>query len=232
MTVEIISYLDVVDAFGGGQAGPVGLTQYLNTLKIQSSALSHVLLVGGSSYDHTDKLGTGAMTFIPGHYGESAYSRYTVTDTPYVSDANGDLFASIGRWPVRTQADLSTIIANSMVWSNTDHAQGDALAIAEHTVAGENLDFGAALDGVLGALPTDWTASKVYVDAIRENNPSLTLVQALAQAKTQLIAGLESGVDVVLYNGHGTTSQLSNKGLFKAGDVAGLTVRVHSYGYR
>ena len=219
--VAIINYLDVVDAYGGGQAGPTGLTQYLNAVSTHGT-LSHVLLVGGSSYDHTDKLGTGAMTFIPGHYGHSAYSNYTVTDTPYVSDATNTLFASIGRWPVRTQADLKTIIANSRVWSNTDHSQGNVLAIAEHTVVGENIDFGGALEGVLTQLPTSWTADSVHVDAIRANNPSLTLAQALVQAKTQLIAGLEAGPDVVMYNGHGTTSQLSNKGLFKASDVAGV----------
>ena len=219
--VAIINYLDVVDAYGGGQAGPTGLTQYLNAVSTHGT-LSHVLLVGGSSHDHTDKLGTGAMTFIPGHYGHSAYSNYTVTDTPYVSDATNTLFASIGRWPVRTQADLKTIIANSRVWSNTDHSQGNVLAIAEHTVAGENIDFGGALEGVLTQLPASWTADSVHVDAIRANNPSLTLAQALAQAKTQLIAGLEAGPDVVMYNGHGTTSQLSNKGLFKASDVAGV----------
>ena len=219
--VAIINYLDVVDAYGGGQAGPTGLTQYLNAVSTHGT-LSHVLLVGGSSYDHTDKLGTGAMTFIPGHYGHSAYSNYTVTDTPYVSDATNTLFASIGRWPVRTQTDLKTIIANSRVWSNTDHSQGNVLAIAEHTVVGENIDFGGALEGVLTQLPTSWTADSVHVDAIRANNPSLTLAQALVQAKTQLIAGLEAGPDVVMYNGHGTTSQLSNKGLFKASDVAGV----------
>lgn len=221
-SVAIINYLDVVDAYGGGQAGPSGLTAYLNTLKAQSSALSHVLLIGGSSYDHTDKLGTGAMTFIPGHYGKSAYSNYTVTDTPYVSDDNNRLFASIGRWPVRTEADLNTIIANSVAWSTGDHRQGQVLAIAEHTVAGENIDFGKALNGVTAQLPADWTKTKVYVDKIRADNPSLTLAQALAQAKTQLISGLEAGPDVVLYNGHGTTRQLSNQGLFKASDVAGV----------
>ena len=69
--VAIINYLDVVDAYGGGQAGPTGLTQYLNAVSTHGT-MSHVLLVGGSSYDHTDKLGTGAMTFIPGHYGHSS----------------------------------------------------------------------------------------------------------------------------------------------------------------
>ena len=222
MSVAIINYLEIVDAFGGGQPGPWALTKYLNAVHAQSSAFAHVLLVGGSSYDHTDKLGTGAMTFIPGHYAESAYSNYTVTDTPYVTAAGMRLFATIGRWPVRSDADLDSIIASSMAWSSTDHAQGSALVIAEHTVAGEGIDFAAALDGVAAQLPGSWTTDSVSVDAIRTKEPTLSLSQALSKAKGQIISGLEAGPDIVMYNGHGTTSQLSNKGLFKAGDVAGI----------
>ena len=222
MSVAIINYLEIVDAFGGGQPGPWALTKYLNAVHAQSSEFVHVLLVGGSSYDHTDKLGTGAMTFIPGHYAKSTYSNYTVTDTPYVTAADTNLFATIGRWPVRSHADLDTIIASSMAWSNTDHAQGSALVIAEHTVAGEGIDFAAALDGVAAQLPGSWTTDSVSVDAIRTKEPALSLSQALSKAKGQIISGLEAGPDIVMYNGHGTTSQLSNKGLFKAGDVAGI----------
>ena len=222
MSVAIINYLEIVDAFGGGQPGPWALTKYLNAVHAQSSEFAHVLLVGGSSYDHTDKLGTGAMTFIPGHYAESAYSNHTVTDTPYVTAADMSLFATIGRWPVRSDADLDSIIASSMAWSAKDHAQGSALVIAEHTVAGEGIDFAAALDGVAAQLPGSWTTDSVSVDAIRTKEPTLSLSQALSKAKGQIISGLEAGPDIVMYNGHGTTSQLSNKGLFKAGDVAGI----------
>ena len=68
-----------------------GLTRYLREVEAQGN-IDHVLLVGGSSYDHTDRLGTGAMTFIPGHYGQSGYSNYTVTDTPYITDSRQPIY--------------------------------------------------------------------------------------------------------------------------------------------
>ena len=126
----------------------------------------------------------------------------------------------MGRWPVRSGEDLEHIIASSMAWSNRDRTQGSALAIAEHTVAGEGIDFGAALDGVVSQLPGGLSTTRVYVDEILGANPGLSLPQALAQAKGQIIDGLNASPDIVLYNGHATTSQLSNKGLFKAQDVA------------
>ena len=219
----IVDYSEIVRVYGGGQTGPEGLTQYLRAVEAAGD-LTAVLLIGSSVYDHLDRLGTGSMTFIPGHYGESAYSKFTVSDVPYVTDTQGGLFASMGRWPVRELSELSTIIAKSVDWSTTDHTNAEALLIAEHTVAGENIDFGNALDNHLQPqIPAGWTNTKVYVDKIMENDPSLTLNQALARAKTRIVNQLNSNPDVVLYNGHGTTSQLSNKGLFKSSDVDSIT---------
>ena len=223
--VTTVNYLDIVDAFGGGQPGPAALSKYLGAVEAAYRKLEHVLLVGGSSYDHTDKLGVGSITFIPGHYGKTPYSNYTVTDTPYVTGADKRLFASVGRWPVRNTADLHAVINNSMAWSDMDHSPGSALVIAENTVAGEGIDFAATLNSVAGQLPDSWTMNKVYVDEIQSTNKRLSATQALVQARSQIISGLEAGPDVVLYNGHGTTSQLSNRGLFKAADVAGVNGR-------
>ena len=219
----IVDYSEIVRVYGGGQTGPEGLTQYLRAVEAAGD-LTAVLLIGSSVYDHLDRLGTGSMTFIPGHYGESAYSKFTVSDVPYVTDTQGGLFASMGRWPVRELSELNTIIAKSVDWSTTDHTNAEALLIAEHTVAGENIDFAAAMESNLSPLvPPAMTTNKVYVDDILDANPGYTITQALTEAKGQIIDGLNATPSVVLYNGHGTTSQLSNKGLFKSSDVNSVT---------
>ena len=220
--VAVIDYLDVVNAFGGGQPGPWGLTQYLRDVEDNFGTLAHVLLVGGSSYDHTDNMGSGALTFIPGHYSKSRYSKYTVTDSPYVTSRENQLFSTIGRWPVRSKSDLDTVITNSMKWSETNHTIGSALVIAEHTVAGENIEFKDAMDDLALNLPSNWTTKKVYVDEVAQSN-QLTLPDeltlAISMSRDEIIKSINESPDLVLYNGHGTTSQLSNKGLFKATDA-------------
>ncbi len=224
-SVAIIDYLEVVDAFGGGQPGPQGLTNYLSQVE-KLGLLDHVLLVGGSTYDHTDIQNTGAITFIPGHYGESSYSKFTVSDVPYISTLDNLLFATIGRWPVRTENDLQAIINKSIAWSNRDRSDNSALLIAEHTVVGENIDFGDALDGVAQVLPADYRQTRVYVDQVAaDNNLNLPgqLTQALTLSKTAIIDELNKTPDVVLYNGHASTRQLSNQNLFKSGDIAQIT---------
>ncbi len=222
-TVSLINYLDIEEVFGGGQAGPEGLSRFLSELKGQSPGLKYVLLVGGSVYDHTDKLETGALTFIPGHYTQSNYSNYTVSDVPYITDAQGTLFAHIGRWPVRTGSDLQVIVDKSIQWANGDHSSGDVLLIAEHTVEGEEIDFGSALDGVAEILPGDYIQHRVYVDEILASDPSLTLPEAIAQAKGEIIDALNLAPDVVLFNGHASTRALSNQNLFKASEISQVT---------
>lgn len=217
--VAVVNYLDVVEIFGGGQAGPGGLSRYLSAVNNAYDQLEHVLLVGGSVYDHTDKLGTGAVTFLPGHYGESAYSKFTISDVPFITAADGSLFSSVGRWPVRTPDDLQMIVAKSISWSNADHSQASALLVAEHTLAGEAINFGQALDTLAPLLPANWTQRRVYVDDIVTANPHYSLPQALGAARSEIIEALNRVPRVVLYNGHATVSQLSNKGLFRAADV-------------
>ena len=86
----------------------------------------------------------------------------------------------MGRWPVREMSELSTIIAKSIDWSTTDHTNGEALLIAEHTVAGENIDFAGAMESNLSPIvPTSMTTNRVYVDDILDANPGYTLTQAL-----------------------------------------------------
>lgn len=220
--VAVIDYLEIVNAFGGGQPGPWGLTQYLSDVEDNFGQLAHVLLVGGSSYDHTDNLGAGALTFIPGHYSESRHSKFTVTDSPYVTNRDNQLFSTIGRWPVRSTSDLDTIIANSIKWSQTNHTNGSALVIAEHTVAGESIEFADAMDDMALKLPSKWITKKVYVDDVARSS-QLTLPDdltlAISMSRDEIIKTLNESPDLVLYNGHGTTSQLSNKGLLKASDV-------------
>ena len=222
-TVSIVNYLDIVESFGGGQAGPWGLTHYLSELKLQSPLLRYVLLVGSSVYDHSDKLGTGALTFIPGHYVPGSHSDYTVSDVPYISNGDGGLFAYIGRWPVRELSELQVIVDKSMQWGSAAHHQGEALLIAEHTVVGEEINFAQALDGVADVLPDTYSHHKVYVDALLAADPDLSLTQALALAKGQIIDALNNGPEVVVYNGHASTGQLSNQNLFKHSDVDEVT---------
>ena len=217
--ISIINYLDIVETFGGGQPGPHGLSNYLAQVESQRE-LEYVLLVGGSSYDHNDNLGTGAVTFIPGYYGQSSHSKFTVTDVPYVMNTDAKLFATIGRWPVRSKEDLQTIVDKSIAWNVTNHHDGDVLLIAENTLVGENIDFAAALDDISQELPGSLGKIKIYVDEIMADDPTLSLAEALNQAKVQIVDQLNEVPQLVIYNGHGTTSQLSNNGLLKSSDLS------------
>lgn len=220
--VSVVNYMDVVSVFGGGQPGPHGLTRYLKALGA-GSGIDYVLLVGGSTYDHTGNLDTGARTYIPAHYGSSHHSSFTATDTPYITSEQGDLFAAIGRWPVRQMSDLASIVDKSVAWSSRDRSSAEALMIAEAMIEGENMDFRSALKTLESALPQQWQKTRIYVDDILQSDPALTIAQANQQARTEIISQLNSSPDLVMYNGHASTRQLSNKGLLKSDHIAEVT---------
>jgi hypothetical protein len=63
----------------------------------------------------------------------------------------------------------------------------------------------------------------VYVDQILASNSGMTEPQAISQARNEILDGLNAAPDLVLFNGHASTSQLSNKGLFRAQNVSQVT---------
>ncbi|MCP3662726.1 MAG: hypothetical protein GY696_09555, partial [Gammaproteobacteria bacterium] len=186
-------------------------------------SLKYVLLVGGGSYDHKDILQTGAVTYIPPHYeATAAYSLYTNTDAPYVRDDSGKLFAAIGRWPVRTSADLGALVDKNLAWSAG--AGGSAVLLAEQTDSIEQINFATALDTLSSNLASDWTLNKIYIDTIVANNPGMTLAQAAAKAREELISSFESNdTRLVMFNGHASAGQLSKQNLLTASDASSLT---------
>ena len=178
------------------------------------------MIVGGSSYDHTDKLGSGSVTFIPGHYGQSDYSKFTVSDAPYILSQDGSPFATVGRWPVRTKSELKAIVNKTTGWNSLQSDNEQTLLIAENTVTGENINFAHAMDSLSQLLPASINQSKIYIDEIIADNPTLSTTEILNLSKSQILSGLNQHPKMVIYNGHGTTGQLSNTGLFKSSDIA------------
>jgi len=69
------------------------------------------LIVGGHTSDYFGIRNDSIVNYIPGHYRQVSIFEYTATDNPY-ADLNNDNVPeiAIGRWPVRSLADLQTRI--------------------------------------------------------------------------------------------------------------------------
>ncbi len=227
--VGVVDYLAIQSAFGGNQPGPHGLIAFLEQLRESDSLLKYVLLVGGSTYDHRNYLGTDAVTLIPSDYAASTYSNFTATDSLYVQDEQGEFFAAIGRWPARTQEEVAHIVNQTIQWETQSSPSSSTLLIAEHIDPAEQIDFAKALDSLKFHLPDETEIDEVYIEEIMVDNPDFTLAQAINEGKSQIQTHLKNGPDWVLFNGHASTRQLSNDKLYHANDVTAMTATNPSF---
>ena len=153
LSVQLIDWFDLVAKFGHGNNTPNALDNYLESID-EPLRPKHVLVVGGHTFDYKDDLGQGAVNFIPAHYRPVGVFEFTPSDNVF-ADIDGDNLPdlAIGRWPVRTQTDLATIVDKSIAWqtlSNGDALAEDVLFIAQKN-DGQNLDFQASLEGNLAS---------------------------------------------------------------------------------
>lgn len=126
-TVSVRSVADIQLHFGGGMPLPGAVNAFLAAAS-EVNDVSHVLLVGSDSYDYRDHLGLGSISFIPTHYAPTYFVNFTPSDA-LLADITGDGMSdlAIGRWPVRTQADLVATVQKVIDWET--NMMGDSSAV-------------------------------------------------------------------------------------------------------
>lgn len=205
--VQVVNVLDIYDAYGYGMATPSAIQAYLQTASNKN--VSHVQLVGAASYDYTDKLGLGSVSFIPSVYvPTSGFINYTPCDSCMVADASGIPLLAIGRWSVRSTEELENVIQKTLDWErSTQPAAKTALLIADQNE--ETVDFMKQQETLATLLETDtsWNGTtRVFLDEeVEKANGDVDT--AIAAARTKILSTLNDGVGLVSYSGHsGPTS--------------------------
>ena len=218
----VVDYDQVVAQFGHGMNTPEAITNYLRAAR-ERFDFGHVLLVGGDVFDYQDKLGTGAISFIPTSYGVTVERlQYTPSDA-LTMDLDGDEVSDVahGRWPVRSYADLETIVGKTLDYADPVTGLYDdrtALLIAEEITLAEGYDFSAQMDRlnarlqsvrVAGDDPVAWDQEPGAVDRVDIqqiiDDPSIPPEQVVSTARQRIIDGInqEGGQALTIFGGHG-----------------------------
>ncbi len=168
-----------------------------------------VLLVGGDTYDYQNALGLGSKSFVPTPYAQTdpVIVQFAPADAPY-SDLNDDGVpeVAVGRFPVRTSAELSLLIGKTLGWTGMERA----VLAADQSDA--NLNFTSLSNGLAAALPAGLAVERTYIDTL-----------GLSGARTALKAGMNGGSAFVGYLGHSSYDRWSFSGLFTTADAMALT---------
>lgn len=219
--VKVISVEDIYNAYGYGMATPAAIEDYLEDA--EHFGVTHVQLVGASTYDNNNYLGYGAVSFIPTPYVKTgAWNHFTPSDAALVSDENAMPTMAIGRWPVRTLAGLEAVINKTMTWSTGQAASKRALLIADKN--GGDASFSGQMESMAARFATEggWSElNRVYLSSLIAANGG-DEDAAVAQARAQIKSNLEEGATITMYVGHSSTSLWSFSGLLKSSDIASI----------
>jgi len=210
LTVSAINVNDIYAQYSYGVIDPLSIKKYI-AYASKNLGVKYVLLVGGDTYDYRNFTGLNSVSFIPSLYAAtgSAYAKYVPVDALYADVDNDNIpDLAIGRFPVRTSAELDLLVSKTLAYGVKDY--GRAAVFASDSFDGL-VSFKDINDGFIANLPNGWSANNVSLDALD-----------MASAKTQLTAAMNAGAALVTYTGHSSASNWST-GLFSSANAAALT---------
>lgn len=224
--VSVVNVNDLYNRYTYGVFDPKAIQRYI-AYAARELGTKYVLLVGGDTYDYRhylkDKNGNpvASVSFIPSLYTQTSPIARLVPVDPLYADVDGDKIPdlAIGRFPVRTAAELDTLVAKTLAYQNKDY---DATALFVSDVVDGSLNFKRAnLDMAAGL--NGWTVNAVHLEDYYGRNAQNKLILNVAAARTDLLNAMNAGAALVAYSGHSSMDRWTFSGLFTLADARALT---------
>ncbi len=216
LLTTVVDVNDIYAQYSNGIFTPQAIKDYI-AYAHENLGARYVLLVGGDTYDYRNYLKDASgnplnsISFIPSLYHSTGpIARYVPVD-PLYADTNNDLIPdlAIGRFPVRTTAELEIMINKTIAYTAKDYAR-TAIFVSDKSDALVN--FKMISDEMSAAIPNDWTVQSAHLDTM-----------TVANARTQLINAMNNGAALVNFIGHSSMKQWTYNGLFNTNDASSLT---------
>jgi hypothetical protein len=192
--VTLVDVEDIYDEFSFGNKSPKALRDFLGLAKAKwHKPPRFVLLVGDASFDPRNYLGLGDMDYVPTKLIDTTYME-TASDDWFV-DLNGDGLPemAIGRLPVQT-VEEAAIVVSKIIGYEKSEKKNEALLVADKSDHQNDFDFAGASEEVRALLPAYLTVKKIFWEQFSSD----------AQAKAELLNGINQGALLVNFIGHGS----------------------------
>ncbi len=209
LSSQVVDIEDVYDEFNYGNASPYALRAFLAyARKSWQTPPRYVALAADGSYDYKGVQGF-ADNLIPPMMANTPFGLFP-SDAWFVAweRAPGAEIA-IGRLPVTTTGELAEVIRKI---GARESALGEpwvesTLLVADDPDGGG--DFPLSSEGVARLVPAEAPLSRAYISTI-----------GVAQARNELLLGINQGTGLVSYFGHAGYDQLADEGLLTSADAA------------
>lgn len=209
--VKTVNVEDLYRSYTAGVVDPHAISAYLREAKQRWASLTHVLLVGGDTYDYKNRLGLNSISFVPTQYLQThPVVRYAPVDQTY-ADLNGDRQPdlALGRFPVRSLSELDAVIAKTLAYPTAGNAGKQVWANDRDSNSYPFADKASGFANVL----TGFAVTRVDLNQFAPG--------AQAQARGALVSALVDGQALLGYYGHSSPSSWSREGLLTTAVVQG-----------
>jgi hypothetical protein len=210
LTVSVVDVKDLYTQYTYGIFDPQAIKQYI-AYAAQNLGTRYVLLVGGDTYDYRNYLGRNSISFIPSLYISTGPVAKFVPADPLYADLDADNVPdlAIGRFPVRTTAELNLMVSKTLAYAGKDYGRS---AVFASDVFDGIVSFKDISNSLAAGLPAGWSVQNIHMDDM-----------SVALARTQLLAAMNRGTALVTFTGHSEPVAWSFDNLFTNADAAALT---------
>jgi uncharacterized repeat protein (TIGR01451 family) len=203
LRVKVVATDTLYTQFGYGIWGADAIRRYIR-YAWENLGVRWVLLVGGDTVDYHDYYGYGGFSFLPSIYAQTDETvvRFAPVD-PLYADVSGDdgiPDLAIGRFPVRTSAELEMMVDKTLSYAAGAGQARSSVFASDVYDAAQQYDFHEDVLEMMKGLPAAWRdeATHLSIDVL-----------GLAEAKAELMGQINSGVALTTFVGHSAQTQWS-----------------------
>ncbi|HVS12985.1 MAG TPA: C25 family cysteine peptidase [Thermoanaerobaculia bacterium] len=206
LSVKVVDVEDVYAAYSGGIVDVEAIRDFVRFAAFEMGT-EYLLLVGADTYDYLDRLGVGSVSFVPTPYAKTDSLIHFAPVDPLYGDVDGDLIPdlSVGRFPVRTLAELELVINKTLEYDVKDY-QGTAIFTADRLDSASGVSFMKDAESFREKL--GYEAQKAYIDQI-----------GVARARDQVIGAIDQGTALTVFFGHSGPNAWTFDGLFSTAEA-------------
>ena len=217
LTVKVVDVEQIYARYGYNNVSAESIAAYLKDVAT-SMSVKYVLLVGGDTSDYKHYGDSGSISFIPTLYAKTdSLITFAPVDAKFVDfDFDNIPNISIGRFPVRSVAELTNLIDKLTAYNNKSYAN-TSMFIADRFDVPNNYNFKQDAETFVSQLPLSWQnnidlSKKVYLDDDG----------SVAVSKSKIIDNINQGVALTSFIGHSSPTSWSKARMFQASDASAL----------